>query len=43
MPLAVYVPAEIMQKLRKLAQEDRRTISSLALVLIEKGLKTKDR
>ncbi|MFI5418469.1 MAG: hypothetical protein ACHQ2Y_06205 [Candidatus Lutacidiplasmatales archaeon] len=40
-PLAVYVPAEILEKLRRLAEKDRRTVSTEALLLLEQAMEAK--
>ena len=36
--LAVYLPRDVLERLRQKAEKDRRSASSQALVLIEKGL-----
>ena len=38
--LAVYLPPELLERLRQLAVEERRSASTQALVFIEKFLKT---
>ena len=36
--LAVYVPVEVLPRLRKMADRDRRSASAQALIRIERGL-----
>lgn len=38
MPLAVYVPAGVLDRLKEMAERDRRSTSTQALILIEQGL-----
>ncbi|HKV90331.1 MAG TPA: hypothetical protein VJQ43_03935 [Thermoplasmata archaeon] len=38
MPLAVYAPPAVLRRLRLLANKDRRSLSTQALILIEDGL-----
>ena len=37
-PLAIYVPPAIMDRLREVAEQDRRSLSSEALLLLERAL-----
>ena len=37
-PLAVYMPEDLLERLRKQAERDRRSASTQALVLIERAL-----
>jgi predicted transcriptional regulator len=38
-PLAIYVPPELRDELQRLAQRERRSLSMVALLLIERGLR----
>ena len=36
--IAVYLPPKVLERLRKAAENDHRTASTLAMILIERGL-----
>lgn len=42
MPLAIYVPPEVLARLKEVAEKDRRSMSTEALLILEEGLRSKD-
>ena len=42
-PVAVYMPPPVRARLQKIADDDRRSLSVMALLLIEQGIKTRKR
>jgi hypothetical protein len=42
-PVAVYMPPPMRQELQRIADDDRRSLSVMALLLIEEGIKSRKR
>lgn len=40
--LALYVPKELYEKVRQMAEQDRRSISSIVVILLEEIIKLKE-
>ncbi len=40
-PVAVYMPPPIREQLKRIADEERRSLSVMALLLVEEGIKAR--
>jgi len=41
--VATYMPPEVAERLRKLAEDERRTVSAMTAILVEEALKNRKR